>query len=190
MVCSCTMSSDCVWLQVTFCSCVNETTLFSFLQLLLHENGRSLHFMKIFVKIQLGDQMVVNDYWTWLSQSIVIDLLATDKSWYSTQSCPIILLLIIHKNISTIYVLFASSILFLFLGSVSSLYWRRFLSPGSVCCINKISTCCWGYTFCFCVLCKPFSSLSLGQGENFRKSFLKMMDWKLVSFHILKKINY
>ena len=191
MVCSCAMSSDCVWLQVTFCSCVNETTLFSFLRSLLHKNGRSLHFTKIFVKIQLGDRMVVNDYWTWLSQNIVIDLLATEKSWFSTQPCPVILLLIIHKNIRTIctfcffYFVFVLRISFKFI-----LIWCRFWSPDPVCYINKISTCCWGYTFCFCVLCKPFSSLSLGQGENFRKSFLKMMDWKLVSFHILKKINY
>ena len=32
MVCSCAMSPNCVWLQITFCFCVNETTLFSFLQ--------------------------------------------------------------------------------------------------------------------------------------------------------------
>ena len=190
MVCSCAMSSDCVYLQITFCSCVNETTRFSFLRSVLHVNGRWLHFLQIFVKIQLGDRMVVNDYWTWLSQNIVIDLLATEKSWFSTQPCPVILLLIIHKNISTIctfcffYFVFVLRISFKFI-----LIWCRFWSPDPVCYINKISTCCWGYTFCFCVLCKPFSSLSLGQGENFRKSFLKMMDWKLVSFHILKKIN-
>ena len=34
MVCSCTMSYNCVWLQIIFC--VNEVTLFSFLQPLLH----------------------------------------------------------------------------------------------------------------------------------------------------------
>ena len=32
MVCSCAMSPNCVWLQITFCFCINETTLFSFLQ--------------------------------------------------------------------------------------------------------------------------------------------------------------
>ena len=143
MICSCAMSSNCVWLQITFCSCVNETTLFSFLRSPLHENGRSLHFIKLFIKIQLGDWMIVNDYWTWLSQNIVTDLLTTDKSWYSAQPCPVILLLIIRKNVSTILVLFASFILFLFLGSVSSLYWCRFWSPDPVCYINKISTCCW-----------------------------------------------
>ena len=52
MVCSCTMSFNCFWLQILFCSCVNETTLFSFLRLLLHENGRLLCFLKIFLKKQ------------------------------------------------------------------------------------------------------------------------------------------
>ena len=123
MVCSCAMSSDCVYLQITFCSCVNETTRFSFLRSVLHENGRSLHFSQIFVKIQLGDRMVVNDYWTWLSQNIMIDLLATEKSWFSTQPCPVILLLIIHKNISTICTFCFFYFVFVLIGSVSSLYW-------------------------------------------------------------------
>ena len=39
-------------LQILFCSCINETTLFSFLWSLLRENGRSLHFPKIFLKKQ------------------------------------------------------------------------------------------------------------------------------------------
>ena len=49
MVCSWAikMSSNLVWLQILiFCSCVNETTLFSFLRSLLLENGRSLPFPK------------------------------------------------------------------------------------------------------------------------------------------------
>ena len=50
MVCSCTKSFNCFWLQIPFCSCINETTLFSFLRSLLPENGRSLRFPKIFVK--------------------------------------------------------------------------------------------------------------------------------------------
>ena len=29
MVCSCAMSSNCVWLQILYCSCVNENTHFS-----------------------------------------------------------------------------------------------------------------------------------------------------------------
>ena len=46
MVCLCALFSNCVWLcvwlQMIFCSCVNETTLFSLLRSLLRENGRSL----------------------------------------------------------------------------------------------------------------------------------------------------
>ena len=42
MVFSCSMSSTFVLLQIIFCSCVNETTLFPFLRLLLRENGRLL----------------------------------------------------------------------------------------------------------------------------------------------------
>ena len=40
------------WLQILFCSCVNETTLFSFMLSLLRENGRSLRFPKILLKKQ------------------------------------------------------------------------------------------------------------------------------------------
>ena len=36
------MSFNRFWLQILFCSCVNETTFFSFLRSLLRENGRSL----------------------------------------------------------------------------------------------------------------------------------------------------
>ena len=43
------MSSNCVWLQIIFFSCVSETTLFSFLWSLLRENGR---FPKVFLKKQ------------------------------------------------------------------------------------------------------------------------------------------
>ena len=50
MVCSCALSSNFVWLQIIVCLCVNETTLFSLLQSLLSENGRLLHFPKIFLK--------------------------------------------------------------------------------------------------------------------------------------------
>ena len=37
------------WLQILFCSSVNETALFSFLRSLLRGNGRSLRFPKIFL---------------------------------------------------------------------------------------------------------------------------------------------
>ena len=38
MVCSCAMSSNCIWLQIILCSRVNEPTLFSSLRSLLQEN--------------------------------------------------------------------------------------------------------------------------------------------------------
>ena len=51
------MSSNFVSLQIIiFYICVNETTLFSFLQSLLVVAGRSLRLPKIFLK--LGDQMI------------------------------------------------------------------------------------------------------------------------------------
>ena len=52
MVCPWAKSSYYVSLQIIFCSWVNETTLFSCLQLLLRDNGRLLHFPKIFIKKQ------------------------------------------------------------------------------------------------------------------------------------------
>ena len=70
MVCSCTMSSICVWLQRIFCSCVNESALFSFLRSLLPENGS---FSKKFIKKRTWWLFIINNcYWTWLSQNIVI----------------------------------------------------------------------------------------------------------------------
>ena len=45
-------------LQIIFCSCVNETKLFSFLGSLLGENGRSHCFPKISIKNKLGDRMI------------------------------------------------------------------------------------------------------------------------------------
>ena len=57
MFCSCAMSSNFVSLPIIiFYICVNETTLFSFLQSLLVVAGRSLRLPKIFLK--LGDQMI------------------------------------------------------------------------------------------------------------------------------------
>ena len=65
-VCSCVMSSNCIWL---YCSCVNETTLFFLLRSLLPENGRSLRFPEIFIKNKLdwwsNDKIDFNNcYWT------------------------------------------------------------------------------------------------------------------------------
>ena len=112
MVSSCAMPSNCVWLQIIFCSCVKETVLFS-LQSLLHENGPRM-FIK---KDKLGDQMIkqlLNSVITkyrdlsvsrtsivclsvWLQQ--IIDLLTTDKSRYFAQPRPIILLIICSRHL-------------------------------------------------------------------------------------------
>ena len=107
MVCSCAMPSNCVWLQIIFCTCVKETVLFSFLRSLLRENGRSLRFPKIFLKkqtrwsndktiIELGSRkiswFVSVSQITYFSLRLrqIIDLLATDKSRYFAQPRPII----------------------------------------------------------------------------------------------------
>ena len=59
MVCSCAMSSNSVWLQIIFCTCVKETVVSSFLRSLLRNFGRSLRFPRIFIKKnKLGDQMI------------------------------------------------------------------------------------------------------------------------------------
>ena len=59
MVCSCAIPSNCVWLQIIFCTCIKETVLFSFLRSLLRENSRSLCFLRIFIKKnKLGDRMI------------------------------------------------------------------------------------------------------------------------------------
>ena len=62
-VCSCMMSSNWrVWLQMIFCSCKNETVLFSSLGSLMRENGRSLCFPKRFwLKNKLSDRMCLAD---------------------------------------------------------------------------------------------------------------------------------
>ena len=86
MVCSRAMPSNCVWLQIIFCTCVKETVLFSFLRSLLRENSRSLRSPRIFIKKnKLGDRMIkqlFNSVIICLSLRLrqIIDLLATDKS--------------------------------------------------------------------------------------------------------------
>ena len=69
MVCSCAMSPNCVWLQIIFCSCISETMLFSFLRSLLHGNDS---FPKIFIKKTKLVNEWEDNYWTLLSQFIVI----------------------------------------------------------------------------------------------------------------------
>ena len=73
MVCSCAVSSNFVWLQIIFCSCVTETTLFSFLRSLLRENDRSLHFPKIFLK---------KNQTRWSNDKTIIELGYRKISWF------------------------------------------------------------------------------------------------------------
>ena len=108
MVCSCVMFFNCFWLQILFCSCITETTLFSFLRSLLCKNGRSLRFLKIFLKKQtrwMIKQLLNSAITKYRDLSVsrrsiiiclslqlqqIIDLLATDKSRYFDQPRPII----------------------------------------------------------------------------------------------------
>ena len=76
MVCSCAMPSNCVWLQIIFCSCVKETVLFSFLRSLLRENGRSLRFPRIFIKKQTR----------WSNDKTIIELGYRKISWFVSVS--------------------------------------------------------------------------------------------------------
>ena len=57
MVCSCAMSSNCVWLQIIFCSC-KRNHAFLLLVIALAWKCRLLHFPKIFIKNKLGNQMI------------------------------------------------------------------------------------------------------------------------------------
>ena len=68
MVCSCAMSFSYFWLQILFCSCINETMLFSFLWSRLHENGRLLRFPKIFLKEQTR-------WWPQTNHNILLNLI-------------------------------------------------------------------------------------------------------------------
>ena len=72
MVCSCALSSNFVWLQIIVCSCVNETTLFSLLPSLSSENGRLLHFPKVFLKKQTQ----------WLNDKTIIEFGYRKISWF------------------------------------------------------------------------------------------------------------
>ena len=108
MICSCTMSSTCVWLQIIFCSFVNETSLSSFLWIALAWKWKiTLQIIKkqtwwlndklkqllILVITKYRDFSVFHrsiiclslDFW-----QIIIDLLASNKSWYFAKLHPII----------------------------------------------------------------------------------------------------
>ena len=67
-----------VWLQIILWSCVNETTLSSFLRSLVSEkiNGRLLRFPKIFIKKQT---------W-WSNDTTIIELGYRNISWFASVS--------------------------------------------------------------------------------------------------------
>ena len=72
MASSCAMSSNCVWLQIIFSSCINKTMPFSFLRSLLCEKDTLLHFPKIFMKKQT---------W-WLNNKQIIELDYCKILWF------------------------------------------------------------------------------------------------------------
>ena len=72
MSCSCAMLSNCVWLQIIFCSCVNETTR----DRSCVKKGRSLRFPKIFIKKQT---------W-WSNDKTIIELGYRKISWFVSVS--------------------------------------------------------------------------------------------------------
>ena len=81
MVCSSAMSFNLIQLFLAanqlLCSCVNETTLFSFLRSLLGENGRSLQFPKIFLQKQTP----------WSNNKTIIELGYRKISWFVMPLC-------------------------------------------------------------------------------------------------------
>ena len=72
MSCSCAMLSNCVWLQIIFCSCVKETTR----DRSWVKKGRSLRFPKIFIKKQT---------W-WSNDKTIIELGYRKISWFASVS--------------------------------------------------------------------------------------------------------
>ena len=73
---SCEMPSNCVWLQIIFCTCVNETVLFSFLRSLLRKKGRLLRFPRILIKKQTR----------WSNDKSIIELGFRKVSWFVSVS--------------------------------------------------------------------------------------------------------
>ena len=72
MSCSCAMLSNCVWLQIIFCSCVKETKR----DRPWVKKGRSLRFPKIFIKKQT---------W-WSNDKTIIELGYRKISWFVSVS--------------------------------------------------------------------------------------------------------
>ena len=73
MVYSCAMSPNFAWRQIIFCCRVYETTLFSFLlsQSCVKMADRFAS-QRYSLKIKLGDRMIKHQYWTQLSQNILM----------------------------------------------------------------------------------------------------------------------
>ena len=92
MVCSCSVSSNCVWLQIILCSCINETALFCFFASLLLENGRSLCFSKKFIKKhKLSDQTIKKkNYWTpVITKYLDLSVCLTDQLFAEAEGSPL-----------------------------------------------------------------------------------------------------
>ena len=93
------VDSTCVLLQIISCSCVNETTLFSFLGIalawkwqialqIIKKQTRWSNDKTIFI-IDPGYHLKYCDFFLLLFAS-AFDLLATDKSWYFAKPHPVI----------------------------------------------------------------------------------------------------
>ena len=89
IVCSCTMPSNSVWLQIIFFWCVKETVLFSLLRSLLHRMIKQFLNSVIakYHDLSVSRRSIIC-LSLWLPQ--IIDLLATEKSQYFAQPRPII----------------------------------------------------------------------------------------------------
>ena len=108
MVCSCAMSFNCFWLQILFCSCVNETMLSPSCDRSCMKMADRFASRRYSLKNKLSDRMIkqllnsVIAKYRDLSVSRrsitpprlqeIIDLLATDKSRYSAQPRPMLII--------------------------------------------------------------------------------------------------
>ena len=73
MVYSCAMSPNFAWRQIIFCCRVYETTLFSFmLSQSCVKMANRFASQRYSLKIKLGDRLIKHQYWTQLSQNIVM----------------------------------------------------------------------------------------------------------------------
>ena len=73
VVYSCAMSPNFAWRQIIFCCRVYETTLFSFmLSQSCVKMANRFASQRYSLKIKLGDRLIKHQYWTQLSQNIVM----------------------------------------------------------------------------------------------------------------------